>query len=192
MNLRRSRYAAKEKLACEIQGTIRQLGMPEGQLLVDITQLEGIHIHGMDKVEYKVSINPGTRPDSLSKVVSGGELSRISLGIHMITAQRGATPTLLFDEVDVGIGGKTAALVGQWLRQLGDRLQLFCVTHQPQVAASAHHHFRVEKNTQNDQTFSQVYALKPEDRVHEIARMLGGLQITQQTCAHAEELLATS
>ena len=105
-------------------------------------------------------------------------------------AQRGATPTLLFDEVDVGIGGATAALVGQLLRKLGERLQVFCVTHQPQVASNAHHHFMVEKQSDNEQTFSHVIRLSDKDKVDEIARMLGGLTITEQTLSHAKELLA--
>ncbi len=190
--LRESRRVCAVHLAQDIEKTIRQLGMPHSRLSLEITPIEGLHAHGMDKVEYKVSINPGTLLDSLSKVVSGGELSRISLGIHMITAQRGSTPTLLFDEVDVGIGGKTAALVGQWLRQLGEKLQLFCVTHQPQVASCAHHHFMVEKDTHDNQTYSRVQALAPDARVQEIARMLGGLNITQQTRSHAQELLEAS
>ena len=107
----------------------------------------------------------------------------------MIAAKRGATPTLLFDEVDVGIGGATAALVGQLLRNLGERLQLFCVTHQPQVASCAHHHFMVEKYTDNEQTFSRVIPLADPDKIDEIARMLGGLTITAQTRSHAKELL---
>jgi DNA repair protein RecN (Recombination protein N) len=131
-------------------------------------------------------------PDALQKIASGGELSRISLAIQMITAQRGATPTLLFDEVDVGIGGATAALVGQLLRQLGQRLQVFCVTHQPQVAASAHHHFIVEKQSSSQQTITRIRLLDNEQRTNEIARMLGGLMITEQTRSHARELLAQS
>ena len=110
----------------------------------------------------------------------------------MIAAKRGATPTLLFDEVDVGIGGATAALVGQLLRQLGDRLQLFCVTHQPQVASCAHHHFMVEKYVEKEQTFSRVVQLTDPEKVDEIARMLGGLTITEQTISHAQELLLQS
>jgi len=132
------------------------------------------------------------KPESLSKIASGGELSRISLAIQMITAQRGSTPTLLFDEVDVGIGGATAALVGQMLRQLGERLQVFCVTHQPQVAASAHHHFLVEKQSDSKQTLSHITKLHVKEKIDEIARMLGGLTVTDQTRSHAKELLELS
>jgi len=186
----RTHYA--EKLGLEISAIIQQLGMPKGYVKVDISPLDKMQLHGLDKVEYKVCTNPGMAADSLSKVASGGELSRISLAIQMITAQRGATPTLLFDEVDVGIGGATAALVGQLLRKLGERLQVFCVTHQPQVASSAHHHFVVEKHSDNEQTYSRIIALGDNDKVDEIARMLGGLTITDQTRSHAKELLVQS
>jgi DNA repair protein RecN (Recombination protein N) len=189
LKLHESRQAHASKLADEITVIIRQLGMPKGYVIVEITSLDKMQAHGLDKVEYMVCTNPGMLPDTLGKIVSGGELSRISLGIQMITAQRGATPTLLFDEVDVGIGGATAAIVGQLLRKLGDRLQIFCVTHQAQVAACAHHHFRVEKQVENEQTFSHVYSLSPADKINEIARMLGGLTITDQTRSHAQELL---
>ena len=181
-----------EALAEEITRSIRQLGMPKGYIQLEITPLEKMHPHGMDKVEYKVCTNPGMVPDSLAKVASGGELSRISLAIQMITAQRASTPTLLFDEVDVGIGGPTAALVGQLLRKLGQRLQVFCVTHQPQVASAAHHHFVVEKYTDEAQTFSRIVPLSADRKVDEIARMLGGLTITEQTRSHARELLQSA
>ncbi|WP_133129919.1 DNA repair protein RecN [Legionella yabuuchiae] len=187
--LRQSRQHHGKKLAKAISETIKQLGMPNGYIEIEITSLDKMQPHGQDKVEYNVCTNPGMKPDALSKVASGGELSRISLAIQMITAQRGSTPTLLFDEVDVGIGGATAALVGRLLRTLGERLQVFCVTHQPQVAASAHHHFVVEKHSDNQQTYSRIIALEPSDKIDEIARMLGGLKITEQTRSHAKELL---
>ncbi len=190
--LRTSRQQHAEKLAGEISLSIQQLGMPKGHVTIDISPLDKIHAHGLDKVEYRVCTNPGMEPDTLAKVASGGELSRIGLAIHVITAQRGATPTLLFDEVDVGIGGATAALVGQLLRKLGERLQIFCVTHQPQVASSAHHHFMVEKECNNEQTFSRVISLAEAEKIDEIARMLGGLTITEQTRSHAKELLVQS
>ncbi|VEG91451.1 DNA repair protein RecN [Legionella spiritensis] len=187
-----SRKQAAEKLSAEITAIIRKLGMPNGRVEIAMTPLDKMQPHGLDRVEYKVCTNPGTMPDALNKIASGGELSRISLAIQMITAQRGATPTLLFDEVDVGIGGATAALVGQLLRKLGERLQVFCVTHQPQVASSAHHHFVVEKYSEQEQTFSRIISLLEDDKINEIARMLGGLTITEQTRLHARELLAQS
>jgi len=192
LKLRDSRKAHALKLAKEITASIQQLGMPKGWVEIELTALEKMQVHGLDRVEYKVCTNPGMKPDSLNKIASGGELSRIGLAIQMITAQRGATPTLLFDEVDVGIGGTTAALVGQMLRKLGERLQVFCVTHQPQVAASAHQHFRVEKLSDNNQTFTKITFLKNIEKVDEIARMLGGLTITEQTRSHAQELLNQS
>ncbi|QRN02631.1 DNA repair protein RecN [Legionella sp. MW5194] len=187
--LSNARKLAAEKLSQEITRIIQQLGMPKGRVEIEISALDKMQAHGMDKVEYKVCTNPGMPSDLLSKIASGGELSRISLAIQMVTAQRGATPTLLFDEVDVGIGGATAALVGQLLRKLGKRLQVFCVTHQPQVASAAHHHFVVEKHSEHNETFSQIIALEESDKINEIARMLGGLTITEQTRLHAKELL---
>ena len=187
-----SRHTHALKLAQELTDNIRQLGMPKGWIEIELSPLDRIQPHGQDKVEYKVCTNPGMAPDSLNKIASGGELSRISLAIQLITAQRGATPTLLFDEVDVGIGGVTAALVGQMLRKLGERLQVFCVTHQPQVAASAHNHFMVKKESDAHQTFTQILSLKSEDKIDEIARMIGGLTITAQTRSHAKELLLQS
>jgi DNA repair protein RecN (Recombination protein N) len=192
LKLRASRQHYAEKLAKEISDNIHHLGMPKGRVEIELSTLEKMQVHGLDKVEYKVCTNPGMAPDSLAKIASGGELSRISLAIQMITAQRGTTPTLFFDEVDVGIGGATAALVGQMLRKLGERLQVFCVTHQPQVASSAHHHFVVEKHSDNMQTFSRIVPLAQAEKIDEIARMLGGLTITEQTRSHAKELLTQS
>lgn len=190
--LREIRQAQAKKLAKEITASIQQLGMPKGRVEIELSPVEKMQIHGLDKVEYKVCTNPGMELDSLSKVASGGELSRISLSIQMITAQQGTTPTLLFDEVDVGIGGATAALVGQMLRKLGERLQVFCVTHQPQVAAAAHNHFMVEKRSDTKETFTHISLLQSTEKIDEIARMLGGLKITEQTRSHAKELLLQS
>ncbi len=190
--LRASRQSHAQKLAEELSAMIQQLGMPKGWIEIELSALEKIQMHGQDKVEYKVCTNPGMALDTLNKVASGGELSRISLAIQMITAQRGATPTLLFDEVDVGIGGATAALVGQMLRKLGDRLQVFCVTHQPQVAAYAHHHLQVKKQSDDQHTFTEVITLLEDEKINEIARMIGGLTISDQTRSHAKELLAAA
>ncbi|MBA4696067.1 MAG: DNA repair protein RecN [Legionella sp.] len=184
----RKQYALK--LSQDITSVMKELGMPKGYLEIIVSPHDSIQPHGLDKVEYKVCTNPGTSSESLAKIISGGELSRISLAIQMITAQRGSTPTLLFDEVDVGIGGATAAMVGQLLRQLGKRLQVFCVTHQPQVASYANQHFVVEKHTDNVQTYSQVSRLQTrQEKINEIARMLGGLTITDQTRSNARDLI---
>lgn len=188
--LREARAKQAPKLAAELTAIIQKLGMPKGKIEVELSPLDKMQTHGLDRIEYKVCTNPGMLPDSLAKIASGGELSRISLAIQMTVAEKGSTPTLLFDEVDVGIGGATAALVGQFLRKLGGRLQVFCVTHQPQVAAAAHNHFIVEKYSDNEQTFSQITSLVEKEKINEIARMLGGLTITEQTLSHAKELLA--
>ncbi len=123
-------------------------------------------------------------------MVSGGELSRISLAIQVITAQKSSIPTLIFDEVDVGIGGKTAEIVGNLLQQLGQRNQLLCITHLPQVAAKGSHHITVTKEKNKTSTEVHIKTLNAAERVKEIARMLGGITISKQTLAHAEELLA--
>lgn len=190
--IRASRHVHAKQLATAITAQMQQLGMPNGYLDIELTALEKMQPHGLDKVEYKICINPGMTVNSLAKVVSGGELSRISLAIEMITAQRNTVTTLLFDEVDVGIGGGTSALVGQLLRKLGDNRQVFCVTHQPQVAACAQQHFLVEKFYDNLNTYTNIRMLQPTERINEIARMLGGLTITTQTIKHAEELLYDS
>lgn len=188
-----ARQAQAPILAKEITEAIRGLGMPKGVVEVRLEKLEKIHPEGLDKIEYYACTNPGLQMQPLSKVASGGELSRISLAIRLITAQkRAATPTLIFDEVDVGIGGATAALVGQYLRKLGEHLQVFCVTHQPQVAASAHEQYRVEKHIDNNQTFSTIRHLNRNERIEEIARMLGGLKITPETLNNADALLNES
>lgn len=188
-NLSQARRQHAPELANAIEQIIKELGMPHAKLNIEIQALTDMHMHGMDKVEYMIATNPGSLPGPIAKIASGGELSRISLSIHLITAQRGKTPTLLFDEVDVGIGGATAMKVGQRLRELGERLQVFCVTHQPQVASCAHQHFQVSKYTKDGETFSAIQLLEPEQRIEEIARMLGGLSITEQTKNNAKELL---
>jgi len=187
--LRASRAKHAKKLEADITAMLQQLGINQGVVRVMMTPLEAMQPHGLDRVEYFVSTNTGVPPDSLAKIASGGELSRISLGIQVITARRASTPTLFFDEVDVGIGGATAARVGQLLRTLGDRLQVFCVTHQAQVAAAAHHHLMVKKHSNDTHTFSEVLTLGTEAKIEEIARMLGGLHITEETHNHAKALL---
>jgi len=124
------------------------------------------------------------------KVASGGELSRISLAIQVVTAQTSAIPTLVFDEVDVGIGGGVARAVGELLRKLGDRGQVLCVTHQPQVASQGHQHLYVSKSSDKDSTATQLQALSKKERIEEVARMLGGDEISEKSRAHAKELLA--
>jgi len=188
------RTLAGERLQQQISAMIKELGMPQGEFLVNITALdtETPKLNGNDKIEFLVSANPGLPAKPLAKVASGGELSRISLAIQVTTSSDKSTPTMIFDEVDSGIGGGIAEIVGQKLRSLSHNRQVMCVTHLPQVAAQAHHHLYVEKNNKTDITSSNVRLLKTEERVEEIARMLGGVNITANTLAHAKEMLFQS
>ncbi|MDD2723089.1 MAG: DNA repair protein RecN [Methylovulum sp.] len=181
------------ELQQQISAVIKELGMPNGEFLVSISQQSSDipKLNGMDKIEFLVASNPGLPPKSLAKVASGGELSRISLAIQVTTANDKTTPTMIFDEVDSGIGGGIAEIVGQKLRRLSHNRQVMCVTHLPQVAAQAHQHLFVFKNHQTDITASTVRLLDGEERVNEIARMLGGVNITANTLAHAQEMLTT-
>jgi DNA repair protein RecN (Recombination protein N) len=186
------RRSQAKRLATAVTEAMAGLGMPGGKLEVALSprdEAEGA-AHGLEDVELVVSANPGQPPQPLAKVASGGELSRISLAIQVITANCGQVPTLIFDEVDVGIGGGVAEIVGQLLRRLGADRQVLCVTHLPQVAAQGHHHLRVAKHSSRNQTQTQITPLEPEARVEEIARMLGGLRITDQTRGHAREMVA--
>jgi DNA repair protein RecN (Recombination protein N) len=181
------------KLQQQISAMIKELGMPQGEFRVDCSALEDSppKLSGNDKIEFLVCANPGLPAKPLAKVASGGELSRISLAIQVTTSSDTTTPTMIFDEVDSGIGGGIAEIVGQKLRSLGLGRQVLCVTHLPQVAAQAHHHLYVEKNNQTDITSSTVRSLDKEERAEEIARMLGGVTITENTRTHAREMLTT-
>jgi DNA repair protein RecN (Recombination protein N) len=191
LSLIRRQQAAK--LQQQISAMIKELGMPQGEFLVDCSALEDTlpKLNGKDKIEFLVCANPGLPAKPLAKVASGGELSRISLAIQVTTASDNTTPTMIFDEVDSGIGGGVAEIVGQKLRSLGVNRQVLCVTHLPQVASQAHHHLYVEKNSQTDVTSSTVRLIDNEERTEEIARMLGGVTITENTRAHAREMLTT-
>ncbi len=185
------RISAATRLQGHISAMIKELGMPQGEFLVAITALESDapKLNGNDKIEFLVSANPGLPPKPLAKVASGGELSRISLAIQVTTSHDKTTPTMIFDEVDSGIGGGIAEIVGQKLRALSTDRQVLCVTHLPQVAAQAHWHLYVQKNHQTDITSSNVRLLVDDERTEEIARMLGGVNITANTLAHAQEML---
>ncbi|MDH2917510.1 MAG: DNA repair protein RecN, partial [Gallionella sp.] len=148
--------------------------------------------HGLECVELQVAANQGSPLRSLAKVASGGELSRISLAIQVAASSAASVPTLIFDEVDSGIGGRVAEIVGGLLKQLGRRHQVLCVTHLPQVAAQADHQWQVSKAVEKGVTLSHIQVLKDEQRVEEIARMLGGVKITETTRKHAAELLGVS
>ena len=190
--LSEQRHVAAQKLQSQISVMIKELGMPQGEFLVAMSSFDAAtpKLNGKDKIEFLVSANPGLPAKPLAKVASGGELSRISLAIQVTTANDKTTPTLIFDEVDSGIGGGVAEIVGQKLRSLSQYRQVMCVTHLPQVAAQAHHHLYVEKNNKSDITSSQVRLLQKEERVEEIARMLGGVTMTANTLAHAQEMLS--
>ena len=190
--LSKKRQQQAKTLQKRITATIKELGMPQGEFIVEITQTNSDtpRLNGIDNVNFLISANVGLPPKPLSKVASGGELSRISLAIQVTTATDKSTPTMIFDEVDSGIGGGVAEIVGQKLRQLSDNRQVLCVTHLPQVAAQAHQHLYVEKTHQTDITSSTVRLLTQEQRVQEVARMLGGVTITANTLAHAQEMLS--
>jgi DNA repair protein RecN (Recombination protein N) len=183
------RKAAATKLARQVTAEMRALAMGGGRFEVALRAADGGSAHGNEAVEFLVSTNPGLAPQPLAKVASGGELSRISLAIQVITAKAAAVPTLIFDEVDAGIGGAVAEVVGRNLRALGARRQILCVTHLPQVAAQAEHQWSVTKTTANGVTRSRVAVLDETARVEEIARMLGGVEITATTRRHAAEML---
>ena len=187
-----SRREAAGVLAPRVTAKMRELGMPGGSFAVDVRALDGDapSKSGADRVEFIVSAGPGQPPRPLSKVASGGELSRISLAIRVSSTQGSAAPTLVFDEADVGIGGRVAEIVGRQLRALGESHQVLCVTHLAQVAARAHHQAVVEKSLARDGTPGVgVAPVRGDGRIEEIARMLGGERITPKTIAHAREML---
>ncbi|WP_455375622.1 DNA repair protein RecN [Kaarinaea lacus] len=190
--LSQGRKKAATKLEKLVSENIHQLGMPNGKFHIEFTELDDISPAGMERVEFMVTMNPGQPLKPLTKVASGGELSRISLAIHVITASTGRIPTLIFDEVDVGIGGGTAEVVGRMLRDLSADRQVLCVTHQPQVASLGHQHLLVNKFTSKNTTNATVNQLNLKQRTDEVARMLGGIEITSQTLSHAKEMIKRS
>ena len=189
--LRKGRRSAAKNLNKLVSENMHKLGMPGGEFEITVTPREDnkFTVHGTEQIEFLVKTNPNQNAKALSKVASGGELSRISLAIQVITSQQGGIPTLIFDEVDVGIGGRVAEIVGQKLRELGTSRQVLCVTHLPQVAALGHHHLQVKKHLSDKKVETQVQQLNQDERNEEIARMLGGIDITEQTRAHANEMI---
>ncbi|QYJ79729.1 DNA repair protein RecN [Shewanella acanthi] len=184
----RSRYAKElDKLVTQ---SIHELNMPKGKFTIEVSfNPNAMSVNGSDHVEFLVTTNPGQPLQPISRVASGGELSRIGLGIQVITAKKVSTPTLIFDEVDVGISGPTAAVVGRMLRSLGESTQVLCVTHLPQVAGNGHQHMFVNKFNKAGSTETTMMALDREQRIQELARLLGGDTITSNTLANARELL---
>ncbi len=189
--LHQQRCGYATELMQHITRSMHELSMPHGQFAIDVTYTpEHLTAEGADRVEFSVTTNPGQPLQPLVKVASGGELSRIALAIQVITAQKMETPALIFDEVDVGISGPTAAVVGKMLRQLGESTQVMCVTHLPQVAGCGHQHFFVAKHTDGAETETMMQALDKRARLQELARLLGGSEVTRNALANAKELLA--
>jgi DNA repair protein RecN (Recombination protein N) len=191
LQLSKKRHKAAGKLDKEVNTHFEALALGNARLETQIESDEQYaNSSGIDHIDLLVQTNPGMPMGQLSKVASGGELSRISLAIQVITAQTSNIPSLIFDEVDVGIGGGTAERVGRLLNELGKHSQVLCVTHQPQVAAQAQNHLQVSKIAGDEQTFTNIRPLDNKQRTEEIARMLGGVEITQHTLDHAQEMLA--
>ncbi len=190
LRLSKSRQRYAKELDKLVTANMKALAMPHARFQIDLLhQPERLGADGADRVQFMVCTNPGQPMQPLARTASGGELSRIGLAIQVITARKVATPTLIFDEVDVGISGPTAAVVGRMLRELGQSTQVFCVTHLPQVAGNGHHHMFVSKQTQGRSTETQMLPLLGEARIDELARLLGGDVITDNTRANASELL---
>jgi DNA repair protein RecN (Recombination protein N) len=191
LQLSKKRHKAASKLDKEVNTHFEALALGNARLQTQIVSDDKqAHSHGIDNIDLLVQTNPGMPMGQLCKVASGGELSRISLAIQVITAQTSNIPSLIFDEVDVGVGGSTAERVGRLLNELGKHSQVLCVTHQPQVAAQAQNHLQVSKISGDEQTFTNIRPLNKKQRTEEIARMLGGVEITQHTLDHAQEMLA--
>ncbi len=189
-----SREKAAQRLSKAITTQMQDLSLTGGAVKIDVqAQLNAQpRADGQDNIEFLVRTNPSQPFNAMAKVVSGGELSRISLAIHVTTGQQMTIPTQIFDEVDVGIGGPTATVVGKLLRQLGMQSQILCITHLPQVAANGHHHLFVSKSTAKKEAITNIAALTREQRADELARMLGDLTITANAIAHAENLLTNA
>ncbi|MGI9336631.1 MAG: DNA repair protein RecN, partial [Gammaproteobacteria bacterium] len=192
--LSRSRAAAAARFDPALSAAMAELGIHKGRFETHLAKISGCEVapparHGDDRVEFRVSTNPGQPAKPLAEIASGGELSRIALAIMVIAAAQDGAPTLIFDEVDTGVGGRVADMVGRRLSALTERHQVMCVTHLPQVASHAEQHLQVEKHADDERTRTSIRALDAEHRVHELARMLGGAKITKQTLAHAREML---
>ncbi|MBU0594442.1 MAG: DNA repair protein RecN [Gammaproteobacteria bacterium] len=183
------RQLMAQELGSRVSEAMQQLAMEGGRVEVALHALAEGNAHGLEQVEFLVSSHSSLAPKPLVKVASGGELSRISLAIQVVTSKVAAVPTLIFDEVDVGIGGGVAEVVGKMLQSLGAERQVLCITHLPQVAALGHQHWQVSKDVQDGQVVSQIAVLDRRQRIEEVARMLGGVTITDTTRQHAAEML---
>lgn len=190
-DLSAARHETARLLDDRVTSHMQELGMTGGrfQAHIDMLAADKIGPTGSDQIEFRVAINPGQAAGPMARIASGGELSRISLALQVVAMQQTAVPTLIFDEVDSGVGGGVAEIVGSRLRELSGSRQVLCVTHLPQVASQAGNHLRVTKITDGRSTRTTVKPLNPAERIEEIARMLGGVKITDRTRAHAEEML---
>lgn len=190
-SLHEQRLKTALQLSGNITKTLKTLGLPDGFLNIDTTYTpqKKPQKNGFDSVSFLVTTNPGLPASPIGKVASGGELSRIGLAIQVVTSQNNNIPTLVFDEVDAGIGGGVAETVGMCLRNIAVNRQVLCVTHLPQVASQGHQHLFVSKNKDNEQTKTQITTLDKTTRIHEVARMLGGINMSDTTLAHAKEML---
>ncbi|OQS43956.1 DNA repair protein RecN [Chromobacterium haemolyticum] len=186
------RRQAASELSARIGAEMQHLAMSGARFAIELAPQPEPGAHGLESIEYLVAANAGTSLRPLAKVASGGELSRISLAMQVVISQVASVPTLIFDEVDVGIGGRVAEVIGHMLRQLGQRYQVLCITHLPQVASCGSHHWQVSKSEHKGRVKSRIEPLDSEQRVLEIARMLGGVELTQTTREHAAEMLASN
>jgi DNA repair protein RecN (Recombination protein N) len=191
-SLSKARLKAADRFAAAVTDAMHSLGMPGGIFQVQLTPLDdhAAKSWGLDQLDFLITANPGQAPQSLAKIASGGELSRMSLAIQVIASDGNAIPTMVFDEVDSGVGGGVAEMVGRRLQELGANRQVLCVTHLPQVASLADQHFRISKVTDGKSTRTRVSPLAKDERTEELARMLGGVEITRKTLEHAAEMLA--
>ena len=185
------RKKAANDLNKKISDSMQSLGMKGGRLHINVEPKKSTELspYGLDDIEFQATTNAGQSLKALNKVASGGELSRLSLAIQIATANKLGISTLIFDEVDSGVGGATAEVVGRHMRQLGKSAQVFCVTHLPQVAAQAHHHYKVRKLEVKNSIIAEITYLEEKGRINELARMLGGLEMTRNTQEHAKEML---
>ncbi len=190
--LSKSRGKTASRFAAAVTDAMHGLGMPGGVFEIALKRLEDESARpwGIDDVDFLISANPGQSPQALARIASGGELSRMSLAIQVIASDASAIPTMVFDEVDSGVGGGVAEMVGRRLRELGSQRQVLCVTHLPQVASLADQHFRISKVSDGKTTRTGINLLDKNERIDELARMLGGVEITQKTREHAAEMLA--
>ena len=189
-NLSKERKVAAKRFSKLVTQAMSGLGMPDGIFKIELTPSKEMTQHGIDTIDFLISANPGQEPLSIAKIASGGELSRMSLAIQVIASDGSNIPTMIFDEVDSGVGGAVAEMIGIRLRELGKKRQVLCVTHLPQVASQASSHMRINKMTDGKSTKIHVTKLKEDSRIEEIARMLGGIEMTEKTREHASEMLS--